>query len=739
MLREYRIRLICPSQELLVKHDEHRISLIGFLILMALTTATGISVYAVMLHQTESILSKSLATSLKNTAYLLDSQITQGTANTRMIATRPFVIDSLMRMKLSPVASRTDLQRVAESFLSHHGFKAVSFYDAGDMQIASAGRFSPHADFRFRLDAKRSLYLFWEDQFMLHARIEILDYRGTRIGSVATEAELTPLNDAFAGLTAIGKTGEFALCAPVENDPEYMDCLLNRISGRKFQRLHRVIEDMALPMNYALEGKSGIILTKDYRRKEVVAAYAPVGKRGLGTVLKIDQGELYGPITAQLEHVALLIAALVLLGGLLLYWLMTPLVRQLADSRREQFEIGERLQAILDNAPVGIWLTGLNGDLRFMNKTLCNAMGGMESGMQALSAANCEGFSGEAPYTCHGTLNFADGRPHLLEITRVKLHDYTGKVIGVIGISTDITERQQAEESRQLAATVLNTIDEAVLVTDATNNIITVNPAFTAITGYSAEEVIGKNPKLLSSGLHDAGFYRAMWEKLATKGNWSGEIHDRRKNGEVFIEWLSIHQIRDKGGNLTHHVAVFSDISQRKMAEERIYHLAHYDILTNLPNRTLFTDRLRQAIVKAKRDRTHMALMFIDLDKFKQVNDTLGHQAGDSLLMETAKRLKGCVRESDTAGRMGGDEFVVLLEDIDNEMDAIAVAEKILHALDQPFGLGGHSLHISSSIGVAIYPEHGLDDGTLIRNADAAMYRAKASGGAAKVLFSPPQ
>ena len=719
-----------------MKRDEYRISLIGFLILMALTTATGISVYAVMLHQSESILSKSLVASLKNTTYLLESQIAQGEANTGMIATRPFVIDSLNRLKAHPRDARSDLKRIAESFLSH-GFKAVSFIDAEGKPVAGAGHFSPRSDSSFRLDEKGHLDLFWAGRFMLFAQFEILDASGKRIGAVAAESELKPLNDAFAALPAIGRSGEFALCAPFEEDPKYMDCYLDRISGTQFQRLSRIIEDTALPMNYALEGKSGIILAKDYRRKEVVAAYAPAGR--LGLVLKIDQNELYSPVTARLGSIATLIAALVCLGGLLLYWLMTPLVRQIADSRREQFEIGERLQAILDNAPVGIWLTGLDGRPNFMNRTLCDALGGMEKGIRALSSAGCEEYAGEMPQTCRVTVIYADGRPHLCEITRVRLHDYAGGVIGIVGISTDITERKEAEESMQLAAAVLNTMDEAVAVTDPENNIVTVNPAFTRITGYAAEEVIGNNPKMLSSGLHEPAFYENMWKSLAKEGTWCGEIHDRKKGGEIYIEWLSIHQVRDKNGKLTHHVAVFSDITLRKVAEERIYHLAHYDILTNLPNRALFTDRLRQAIIKARRERTHLALMFVDLDKFKQVNDTLGHQAGDRLLMETAKRMKGCIRESDTAGRMGGDEFVVLLEDVEDEFDALMVAEKIQHALDQPFELAGHALRISSSIGIALYPEHGADDETLIRNSDAAMYRAKASGGASRVLFSPPQ
>ncbi|HQT27420.1 MAG TPA: cache domain-containing protein, partial [Burkholderiales bacterium] len=303
-----------------MKRHEQSISLIGFLILMILTLATGISVYMVMLHQTESLLSKSLATSLKNNAYLVESQIEQGVEDTRMISTRPFIIDSLKRIESDneDPKSRVDLQRIAQSFLSH-GFRGVSFYDREDHALASAGRFSHGPGFQASLDSKRRLFLIWDGQFILHAKIEVLDNAGSRIGAVMTEVELPPLNNAFANLASIGKTGEFAICAPLGNDPGKMDCLLNRISGKEFQRVNRVIEDNALPMNYALEGRAGIILAKDYRRRNVVAAYSPVGKLGLGMVLKIDQSELYSPITEQLTYIAILIAFLVILGGLLLY------------------------------------------------------------------------------------------------------------------------------------------------------------------------------------------------------------------------------------------------------------------------------------------------------------------------------------------------------------------------------------------------------------------------------------
>lgn len=303
------------------------------------------------------------------------------------------------------------------------------------------------------------------------------------------------------------------------------------------------------------------------------------------------------------------------------------------------------------------------------------------------------------------------------------------------GFVTDITERHEREEALRLAATVFDIVDEALMVTDPDNHIVAVNPAFSVVTGYRADEVLGRDPRLLSAGAQPAAEFAALWEALGTRGSWQGEIWNRHKNGEVYVVWLSIKVVRDTHGNLTHYVAVFSDISERKAREADILHQAHHDPLTDLPNRALFGERLQQALLRARRENARMALMFLDLDKFKPVNDTLGHAVGDQLLKEVALRLTGNVRESDIVARIGGDEFVVLLPTVGGDSDALPVSRKLIETLEQPFEVAGYTLNISGSIGIALYPEHGDDEKTLIKHADIAMYHAKHQGRGQAVFY----
>lgn len=301
--------------------------------------------------------------------------------------------------------------------------------------------------------------------------------------------------------------------------------------------------------------------------------------------------------------------------------------------------------------------------------------------------------------------------------------------------SRDISDRKHADEQLRLVARVFDRAAEGVLITDADQRILTLNDSFTAVTGYTREEVIGERPSILQSGKQGPGFYKSMWDSLRTHGWWQGEIWNRRKNGELYLEWLSINVVRDEQGNVINYIGMFSDITLIKESRQRMEYLATHDELTDLPNRTLFNDHLRLALARSARASTDLALLFVDLDNFKIINDTLGHQEGDALLKQVAARLKTCVRGSDTVARLGGDEFVVLLE-IEQRSEAALMATRILNAFAASFTLQGQECFITTSIGISLFPEDAPDPQILMRHADTAMYCAKEHGKNTYMFFT---
>ena len=299
---------------------------------------------------------------------------------------------------------------------------------------------------------------------------------------------------------------------------------------------------------------------------------------------------------------------------------------------------------------------------------------------------------------------------------------------GSVWIIEDLTIEKAEREELLLARKVFEVNSEAIMVTDASNRIVRVNAAFEAITGYREAEVRGCDPKMLGSGRHDNEFFQAMWQTLRADGYWAGEIWDKRKDGSEYPKWVHIDTIRDSEARISHFVTVFSDISERKASEERIRYLAQHDALTGLPNRFTLAVHLEHALARAERANEKIGLMFIDLDNFKTVNDTLGHPIGDLLLCEVARRITSAVRKSDIVARIGGDEFVVVLESAHLPGDAGMVAQKILERMREAVPVDGNDLHTTPSIGIAIYPDDGLNSEDLMKNADVAMYHAKSAG-----------
>jgi diguanylate cyclase (GGDEF)-like protein/PAS domain S-box-containing protein len=426
--------------------------------------------------------------------------------------------------------------------------------------------------------------------------------------------------------------------------------------------------------------------------------------------------------------------------------------RKLAEKTIQKSEAN--LHAMLDNSPFLTWLKDTEGRYIQINKVFSDyikikdpklAIGKTDQDLNPKELA--EKFRADDAEVIASRkskhveeLGFDGKEFHWIETYKTPVIDANGNVLGTVGFSQDITKRKQIETELRISSVAFES-HESMMITDPKGVILRVNKAFSETTGFSAEEAIGKKPNILKSGHHDANFYRAMRETIRLTGTWQGEIWDRRKNGEVYPKWLTISAVKDSNGKVTHYIGSHFDITERKRAEEQIKHLAFYDHLTDLPNRRLLLDRLHQAFVSCGRSGRKGALLFIDLDNFKALNDTHGHDLGDLLLKHVAQRLELCVREGDSVARLGGDEFVVLLEGLSIEtLEAAAQAEvigsKILAALNQPYDLEILKHHNTPSIGITLFNEQQAPE-ELFKQADLAMYQAKKSGRNNLRFFDP--
>ena len=335
----------------------------------------------------------------------------------------------------------------------------------------------------------------------------------------------------------------------------------------------------------------------------------------------------------------------------------------------------------------------------------------------------------DKPLVVEEWLTYAgDGHKALFEVLKVPLRTPDGELIGVLGIGRDITERKQAEEKLQQAAMVYQHSSQSIMVTDANGLIVAVNPGFERITGYTAEEVIGKNPSILSSGRQDRAFYQSMWHALNTTGRWQGEIWNKRKNGQLYPAWITINAIFKEDGTIDRYVELCSDFSKKKEAEHLIWQQTNFDPLTGMPNRHMFMDHLEQEIATARHSGMPLALVFLDIDHFKDVNDTLGHDIGDIMLQDVAQRLKSAVRDSDIVSHLGGDDFTLIMPNLEAMGVIEHVTQDILKRISEPFHLKSETVYVTASMGVSIYPDDAATIDDLLKNAEQAMYSAKKDG-----------
>jgi diguanylate cyclase (GGDEF)-like protein/PAS domain S-box-containing protein len=614
--------------------------------------------------------------------------------------------------------------------------------------------------------------------------VPIRDTQGKVIGGLAGVVNLGKssfLDKVTEG--QYGKTGGYLLVAPRHR-------LVVTASDKR-----RIME--ALPafgvsswIDRVMQGHEGTDIFVNPMGVEVLTSVKRVPAADWIMVVASPTAEVFAPIRAMQERMFLATLLLTVLAGGLTWWMlrrqlspMLAAVKTLAalpDAGQaphplpitSEDEIGEligsfngllnslaerelELRTIIETEPECVKQLAEDGTLLHMNRagldmieadSLDQVVGQsvlqlvMPECRNAFITLTQDVFAGESGNLVFEIQGLKGGR-RWLHTYAVPLRNSQGLITALLGLTRDITVNRQAEVGLRIAATAFES-QEGMFITDAAGIILKVNRAFTEITGYSAEEAIGQTASLTKSGRHDAAFYAEMWQSIQHSGAWQGEIWNRRKNGQVFPEWLTITAVKDANGETSHYVSTLTDITARKAAENEIKNLAFYDPLTRLPNRRLLRDRLQQALASSTRSGREGALLFIDLDNFKDLNDTRGHDTGDLLLQQVAQRLSTCIREGDTVARLGGDEFVVMLEDLSaNSREAATqtetVGEKILAALNLSYSLAGHQHRSTPSIGATLFNDHEMSVDDLLKRADLAMYQAKAAGRNTLRFFDP--
>ncbi len=526
----------------------------------------------------------------------------------------------------------------------------------------------------------------------------------------------------------LGKTGEFTLA---KLDDNHIHFLLSH-RHKEVSRMDSISMDAksAEPMRRALRGKSGTVVGLDYRDVTVLAAFKPVPTLGWGIVAKIDLDEIREPYIMAGVYAGAGALFLIVIGSSLFFTVLRPILEHLESSNRYN-------RMLFNHSPIGLALCRMDGSLVDINRSYAAIIGrSVEETlplsyweitpkkyepMEELQLASLRQNGKYGPYE----KEYIHKKGHLIPVR------LSGRLLDVGGERyiwssvEDISERKQNEEQLRQASLVFDNASEAILIADEKRRIVRVNRAFSKITGYSYTEVLGKDPNFMQSGRHDDAFYDAMWHSINTKGEWRGEIWNCRKDGKQFPVLQSITAVFNDEGEVTSYVSVFSDISRQKAYEKELAHLANHDPLTGLPNRMLFENSLEQTLQRAARNKSRFALLFLDLDHFKETNDTYGHDIGDRLLQTVAARLKERLRGEDVVARLGGDEFTVILSEITGADDAAHVTQELLEMIETPFDAENQTIRPEGSIGIAIYPDHGTEMRTLIKAADAAMYAAK--------------
>jgi len=613
---------------LAIESQERRIIVFGAGILAGVILISGFVIFRIMQHQGEAVLGRQLQFALQSRAHLFDTEINTGARRALTIVTRPFLIQQLHKLNQDPRDQKAALalRRAMRSFLTT-GFSALAIETRHARTVASAGMFPSTPAIALPLAGYRHTKLEWRHGLILRMKLEI-ERKGRPLGYLFADAPLQGLDGVLLNVSTLGPSAELAVCG---SGPKSMKCLPTRLHPTPLPNVPKRVGGQLLPMARALNGKAGVQITRDYRNREVVAAYTPLAGTGLGMVLKLDAHDLYAPIWQTLPYVVPALAVLVLSGLLLLHWLVAPLVRDVVASEAE----ARQSQARLHNSE-----------------------------------------------------------------TRLR--------------------------------TLFDSVDDGIVVADSRGTIEAFNPGAERIFGYSSSDIIGQNVSFLmpdpDHSKHDSFIARYLDRGDSILMGNGREVLGQRRNGEQVPLDLHLNEMY-----LDHRrvfVATMRDVTERKRSEARVVHMATHDALTDLPNRHLFLERTDQALMRAERERCKVAVLFLDLDGFKQVNDTRGHDAGDLVLIEVARRVRALLRKEDILARQGGDEFIVALPHIADAGHAELVAQKIIDVVGTPYDVGGEQVRIGVSIGIGLYPDDGESVSAVLKHADTAMYSAKSAGGA---------
>ncbi len=740
-----------------INQDDRKIITISGLTLTTLILLSGFSVYKIMQSQTEAMITANLNATLENIVKLINTQIAHAISNAQTVSEH---ILSLQRHENAHAdtlkfESIRELIKSSEKRLANQ-LSGISIFDAEDKLLLSSGVNSSHSSYMVKLDIGSDMHghLLWDRQFILRNSVIIQNNSKKVLGRIVTETPLPYLTELFSEPARMGKTDELLLCAASSEHNSEMNCFQRNSTGSQFKHLERNL-DNTLPIHSALEGEKGAKFMKDYRQIEVVAAHAPIS-HGLGVVLKIDERELYGYLTNQAQIISLFLALFVLSGITVLRGLTWPLIQKSITSRdasiltlKQLIEAKHTAEKISSEFAyvnaigklASISIVDGNGNILQVNDKLCEISGYTREELigkdHRLLSSNSHSQSFVADIRETAARNEVwhqeicnrnkSGVLYWLDTVIIPIVNAHGKIDCYLSVSIDITAHKHKDlglnerlKENQCLQMIRNYMRQDLSTEKICQNILESIILAMQFPDMAVAMIELGNKQITTAG-YTGNHPNKISAKIISNGEVCGLLEIAYQQNLPFI----VPHEQSLADTIAHDLGRWYE---RKEAEQRIIQMTTHDALTGLPNRHLLQDRIEQALVQDSRNQKQLAVLFIDLDHFKTINDSLGHDIGDLLLKAVAERLLACVRNEDTVARQGGDEFIVVLNSITESLDAAKVSQKILDSLTEPYYIHQHELHIGGSIGIAVFPNDGANAETLLKNSDVAMYYAKENG-----------